>query len=445
MREHSDDGMKGPDLRKGSAVTVILILFLLTSSYLAGYYWTSVTNATPQESGLHRVIIISIDSCNPWYVSNEYMPNLYGAIMHDGAIYNYGETALAAETQNGHTCLLCGAYPNSTGIVGNGLYFPNNGTFIPVVTDPRLRLTKTIFELLNETHPEIKTAFISGKWRLPPLLSQGADLVFSSPKSGFPIPESYRALVGEPITSNDGDVVDPWTFNVLLNVVEHDDPGFIFVNLAWTDTYSHRVGDDGNFDVRRHLSELDNQFAILFAQMKRMGKYSSTLFAIVSDHGMNSIRGVIDLNKLLQENGIPFQGVHIEGGSAFLYFNDNVSRQSAITFLSARPEISLVVPSENMSQLHLDTERWRRGDLYISTVRGYTFLAPGAPVSYMGDHGGIGARRIVFAFLGAGIQHTGRILTGTPSIVDVLPTIAYAAGWPIPSTAVGSVLNEVFA
>jgi hypothetical protein len=439
------DSEREGEMQKKTILAIVLMASLFSSSYLAGYYWISVTDATPQETGLRRIIVISIDSCNPWYISSEYMPNLYGAISHDGVMYNYGETALAAETQNGHTCLLCGAYPNSTGIVGNGLYFPNNGTFIPVVTDPKFRLTKTIFEVLNETHPEVKTVFISGKWRLPQLLSSGADLVFSSPKSGFPIPESYCALVGEPITSNDGDVIDPWTFNALLSVLEHDDPGFIFVNLAWTDSYSHRVGDDGNFDVRRHLSELDNQFAILFAQMKRMGKYSSTLFAIVSDHGMNSIRGVINLSNLLRDNGIPFQGVHIEGGSAFLYFDDNISRQSAITFLSARPEISLIVPSENMSQIHLDTERWRRGDLYISTVRGYTFLAPGAPVSYMGDHGGIGAIRIVFVFVGAGIQHPGRVLVGTPSIVDVLPTIAYAAGWPIPSTAVGSVLDEVFA
>nr|MDO8133875.1 alkaline phosphatase family protein [Candidatus Njordarchaeum guaymaensis] len=432
-------------MRKGTAVAVVSIGVLLLSSYFAGYYWISVSNAMPQETGIKRVIVMTIDSCNPEYISPELTPNLYGAIRHDGVMYPYGETNLAAETQNGHTSLLCGAYPNSTGIVGNGLLFPN-GTFYPVVIDPKYRLTETIFEILNKSrpYPGFKTAFISGKWRLPPILAQGADLVLSCAKSGFPIPQYYRDKLGDPVTSNDGDIVDPWVFNALLNVVEHDDPQFIFVNFAWTDTYQHRVGDAANLEARRHLAELDNQFEILFSQMKRMGKYSSTLFVVLSDHGMNQIRGVISLDKLLRDQEISYNSTHIEGGSAFLYFNDNASRQVAISYFKSLPEIALVVPSENMSQLHLDTERWRRGDLYVSTVKGYTFIAPGAPISYFGDHGGVGATRIVFAFIGAGILNPGRILSGVPSIADVVPTIGNMTGWPIPSTAVGSVLDEVF-
>ena len=58
-------------------------------------------------------------------------------------------------------------------------YNETDGTAVGVALDPSFRLAETLIESIERTTPVIKTAFLSGKWRLPPLLSQDADFIFA--------------------------------------------------------------------------------------------------------------------------------------------------------------------------------------------------------------------------------------------------------------------------
>ena len=144
------------------------------------------------------------------------MPKTFAEVMARGSKYKFGLTSLAAETQHGHTTMLTGAFTNNTGLIGNGYYNITSNKTIGVVLDPNFRLAETLIEAI-EPDPTIKTAFISGKWRLSPLLSLEADLIFASPILGIyegttfiPLPDGYLAKLGTPITFADGDIIDPW-------------------------------------------------------------------------------------------------------------------------------------------------------------------------------------------------------------------------------------------
>ncbi len=414
--------------------------------YTINFIATSLFPPT-RERTTPRVILISIDSANPEYLTEEMMPHLYAEIMARGVKYKYALTSLASETQHCHTSMLTGAFTNNTGMIGNGYYDNETGKTIGVVRDPHFRLAETIIE----ANPSLKTAFISGKWRLPPLLANGSDLVFSSMQSGYPVPEKYRAALGMPITYYDGDVIDRWSIDALIEVIKQDDPDFIFCNLAWTDVWGHYSGGVGDYSesIKRQLRELDNLFMRLFTELKAIGEYENTIFCITSDHGMETIEDVVDIEGYLNSNGIACH-VHAEGGSGFIFLENSSKKDFAVQLLKEHPDVAVVVPRENMSQYPycLNTYLNRTGHIYVS-VREHKVVSlrlPGLgeiPLSQIGSHGGIGTQDIVMSWMGPNITRTGYELRLVPHVVDIVPTICYLMGWNLPSQAQGRVLYEI--
>ncbi len=423
-------------------ILIILISFGFSINFIAtSSFPPTVPRTTP------RVILISIDSGNSDYLSEEMMPKLFSEIIAHGSKYKYAQGVVAAETQHGHTTILTGAFPNQTGLIGNGLYINETGTTVGVLLDPKYRFAETIIE----ANPSIKTAFISGKWRLPPLLAQGADLIFTSPVTGIPLPNGYATKVGAPITYCDGDIVDPWIINALIEVIKRDDPDFIFCNLAWTDVQGHASGGIGDYSafIKRQLAELDNLFMLLFTELKAMGQFENTIFAIVSDHGMETVDKFVDIEGYLQNSGIQ-NHVHVEGGSGFIFLSNSSQQASAVELLRQHPDVAVVVPRENMSRYPycLDTLLNRTGHIYIS-LREHTILSfrlPGLgalPIGNIGSHGGISCSDVIMAWMGPNITRTGYELSIIPHQVDIVPTICHIMGWNLPAQAQGRVLYEI--
>jgi predicted AlkP superfamily pyrophosphatase or phosphodiesterase len=426
-------------------IIIVLMAFGFSINFIAySLFPTTSHRATP------RVILISIDSGNSNYLSEGTMPKLFSEIMAHGVKFKSALTVLAAETQHAHTSMLTGAFPNRTGLIGNGLYFNDTGKTVGVLLDPSYRLAETIFEAINRTNPALKTAFISGKWRLPPLLSQGADIVLASAQSGFTIPKPYLERLGAPITYVDGDAIDPWVMNALIDVIKHDDPDFIFVNLAWTDVWGHYCGaiSDYAVTINRQLAELDNLFMRLFTELKAMGEYDNTLFAITADHGMETVDKIVDIHGYLEAQGIQ-NHIHVEGGSGFIFLQNASEEDKAVNLLSVHPDIAVVVPRENMSQYPycLDTFINRTGHIYIS-MREHTILSTNfgnltLPVGNIGSHGGIATQDVIMGWMGPNITCPGYELLNVPNLVDIVPTICYIMGWTPPAQVQGRVLYEI--
>jgi len=380
------------------------------------------------------------------------MPHLFSELLARGAKYRHALTVVAAETQHGHTSMLTGAYPNHTGLIGNGYYNNETGEEVGVVLDPTFRKAETIIEAIERTNPSVKTAFLSGKWRLPPLLSNASDFIFASPITGIPLPEGYAVKLGTPLTFYDGDIVDTWIMNALIELIKGDDPDFIFVNLAWTDVDGHYTGGVGDYSVmiNRQLRELDNLFARLFTELKAMGEYENTIFVITSDHGMETVEKIVDIEGYLRANGINSH-VHPEGGSGFIFLENSTEKDAAVNILRQHPDVAVVVPRENMSQYpyFLDTFLNRTGQIYISlkshAVISIMLQGVGEiPVGQIGSHGGIATQDVVMGWMGPNITRVGyEITTRVPSVVDIVPTICHLTGWQLPAQAQGRVLYEI--
>lgn len=437
-------------IKQDKAILLILILlfaFGVSINFIAYSFFPATRHRdTP------RVILFSIDSGNADYFSEEMMPKLFNEVMAHGVKFKSSLSVLPSETQHCHTSMLTGAFPNKTGLVGNGLYFNDTGQTVGVLLDPNYRLAETIFESINRTNPTLKTAFISGKWRLPPLLSKGADLILASPVTGIPLPDGYLQRLGTPVTYYDGDIVDTWIINALIDVIKHDDPDFTFVNLAWTDVFGHFCGGIGDYSaiIQQQLWELDDLFMRLITELKGMGEFENTIFVITSDHGMETVDKIVDMHDYLADNGVG-NHIHVEGGSGFVFLANSSQKDFAVDLLRQHPDVAVVVPRENMSQFPycLDTYINRTGHIYFS-MREHSIISfqlPGfgnMPLNNIGSHGGISCQDTLLAWMGPNITCPGYELTGNvPNIVDIVPTICYIMGWAPPNQVQGRVLYEI--
>jgi predicted AlkP superfamily pyrophosphatase or phosphodiesterase len=427
-------------------IIIVLMAFGFSINFIAySLFSTTSHRATP------RVILISIDSGNADYLSEAMMPKLFGEVMAHGTKFKSAITVLPAETQHGHTSMLTSAFPNKTGLVGNGLYFNDTGQTVGVLLDPDYRLAETIFEAINRTNPALKTAFISGKWRLPPLLSKGADLIFASPVTDIPLPEGYLQRLGSPVLFYDGDIVDTWIIDALIDVIKHDDPDFTFVNLAWTDVFGHFCGGIGDYSaiIQQQLWELDDLFIRLITELKAMGEFENTVLVITSDHGMETVEKFVDVQGYLADNGVESH-IHIEGASGFVFLTNSSQKDAAVSLLRQHPDIAVVVPRENMSQYPycLDTFINRTGHIYFSMREhvqiSLQLFGDDLPLGNIGSHGGISCQDTIMAFMGPNITCPGyERVDIVPNIVDIVPTICHIMGWTVPQQAQGRVLYEI--
>ncbi len=460
-------------MRTRNLISTFLMLGIISLSTifpLIGY----VIPKKEAEAGIQRVILISLDSCNPEYISQQYMPHLYSRIMQNGVKYKLANTILATETQSGHTSMLTGAYPSHTGFSGNGLYFAEDwddpgtpgvdypaGTSIPTFIDPRLILVNTIFEQFA-TNGSIKTAFISGKWRLIPLLSGGADLIFGNAKNGtIMIPEDYYSKVGAPFTYAEGDVIDSWSMNCLIEVMKNDpDVDFVFMNLAFLDDLQHAYGAYNEL-IYAHLRELDNLFLRLFNELESQGMYDSTLFVVTADHGSDSVEFVLNIHEILENSVNPHINGHVfaEGQSAHIFLDNESQLSEAITLFEGKEGIDLIIPWNNTglpgyanySDYNLFPYVNRSGHLFVSVKgNGAVVTNPDFPFTLFGMHGGASTQDVPLAFFCKNLDLdpalTGHEIINTiPETVDIMPTIASIMNWSLDQMTLDGEILDIIA
>jgi len=455
-------------MKKLNFITFLFLLIILAFSAVFPYI-SSLLPKIPPEQGVKRVILFSIDSCNPEYINPTYMPNLYARIIRNGVKFKFATNVIPAETQCCHTTMLTGAFPSRSGIIGNGMYFPEDwrdpitnitkypkGTQIATFTDPRLRNARTILEQFSGNN-SIKTAFISGKWRLIPLLSNGANRIFGNAKNGtLMIPPEYYMKVGQYFTYAEGDAIDTWIMNCLIELLKNEpDTDFIFVNLAFLDDVQHS-GAPYNEMVREQLRELDNLFLRLFNELESRGLYDSTLFVITADHGAVKTEYILNLFNVFEQSSSPHIEAHVfaEGQTAYIFLNNTLQLTDALTLLNRTPGIGLIVPRDNSSLVGLGYSNYsaynlypyrnRTGDIFISTYEnGATIITPTIPFMLFGIHGGPSTMDVPLTFICKNLADQTQsshfkpelvgveILNQIPKTVDILPTIASIMHWSL--------------
>jgi len=402
-----------------------------------------------------RTVLISLDSCKAGELAPGGIGRLARLLAERGVLFAEARTCLAAETMSGHTSMLTGCTSATTGILGNGLYDPLRGEDIAVVQDSGYRNHATIFEILEGGRPELQSAFVSGKWRLPRFLAQGADDVVASPSSGLPMTPELVARVGRPWRHFEGDLPDAYTLRAATELLRREAPFFSFVNLAWLDRIGHDSGVD-NHNRRRALRQLDDLLELFLRDLRRLGMERDTLLVFTSDHGMDSVSRYLNPRRILEEAGVAVRHVHAEGHCAFVYLeNPAADLRRALERLGAEDTVEVVLPREELGPLDLDAPRERAGDLFLSCRADTVVRFKNLSLIYPGMHGGLSSQEIVLGFLGPGVEPRPGIherAPGTPArvlapaarvpgIEDLAPTLLAWWGMEVPEWMDGEVLD----
>jgi len=426
-------------------VLVSIVASLLVFNFFIGLIGFHAIDFTQDETNIERTILISLDSCNPEYLSRDWMPKMYNLLKQQGVIYKSAWAPVSAETMNGHTSMLTGCHPSSTGIVGNGFWNNDTRQNIVVVQDPQYRYVDTLFEDMANQGVLNSTGFVSGKWRLPRFLSNQSEFVFASPVTGIPLPAGYEARVGLPIWNIEGDMYDQWTMRALTELVRWDDPEFIFVNLAWLDDSGHDTGSF-NFNHKRELLQLDDMLYQFIIDLIAMGKYKTTLFVFTGDHGMDPIYDFFNPDEYLTSNGISIDTIHWEGHSCYIYLKTPTSAiiNQTVDLLNLNEKVAIALPYWELDQLHLNTTINRTGHVFVSCQENIVVAMGDLPIMYFGQHGGVSARDVPLAFMGPKIKEREFIQSIIPELVDIVPTLYSLWGVSIPAYMDGRVLTEIF-
>lgn len=410
---------------------------------------------------IERVILISIDACRRDYFSSIHMPNIYNFAHNYGFIFNNAKTIMTSNTNAAHTSMLTGSYPDKTGVPGNSLYIKEENVYYFILNNPEYLETETLLESIKKHEPSVSTAFISGKWRLPPLLALNkdkeiiSDIVLTGPRSGIPLtPKYYKHILGIPETHKEAvgaDVRDPWIITAVYEVIRREDPEFVFLNLASTDELQHIYGPyTPRFMTQIH--NVDYLLSILINKLNNIGKLSTTLFIITADHGQIAVHNVFPLTNYLKKNGVKAD-ILFEGSSAFIYLDDLKQKGKTLDLLTKlvnKGFLHEVIEKENYDYYHMPKDG-RAGDILVSFREGWvpgfwglTSTTPSKPlmnirntISVPGDHGGSipGEINIPLAFIGPKIKNG--FFDGEVSIVDIVPTICDIMKWKLPENVDG--------
>jgi predicted AlkP superfamily phosphohydrolase/phosphomutase len=206
---------------------------------------------------------------------------------------------------------------------------------------------------------------------------------------------------------------------------------------------------------------------------------ADSVFALISDHGMQGINKRVALNHVLQQAGLlaldrqgrvdlsKTKAVYPAANNGYLLINSK-DRKSGIVAADERDEIVKKVRELFLALRDGDRQIVKSvydaeidgpvmgiggdvgGDIYIELTPGYDFdprIAPGALITEAQAYGTHGtnpeqaAMRTLMVFNGPGIR-PGQKLTNV-RIVDFAPTLAWLLDLPRPKEATGRVLFEL--
>jgi hypothetical protein len=407
------------------------------------------------------IFVLVVDGLRPSEIG-AITPNL-AALRDGGTEWTESRSVLIAETIPNHVAMMTGVYPRRSGIAANDYWDRTGAPDGTNLSDPEELDAKTLFTVLDEQCPAVRTTGVLSKRYLFEIFSAGG---INVAPDGFWDPRPTN--LPEP----DGHSPDLVTMEEALARLPKSD--FMFVNLGDVDRSGH-VDETGTLGLSAFrtavLAATDAQVGRFLDALRASGRWERSIVFVVSDHGFDwSLPpSFVSLDAVLPGNLFPVQNGGAE--TIFLVDRDHPDRDDQLararTAALAEPGVDVawyrapnpldpdpesVVPDE----LGLDHEN--AGDLIVLAKRGWRFSDP-LPVSnpIPGNHGHLVTRHNTFLIGGGApfLRHGQRIAPSRPSPspldalpeqsenVDVAPTVAWLFGLE-PRGYDGRVLAEAF-
>jgi ectonucleotide pyrophosphatase/phosphodiesterase family member 5 len=261
---------------------------LATGAVAAAPVRASSVRTTSKAGSPVRVYLVVVDGLRPDEVA--LMPTL-GMLASEGTYYPEARADMVAETSTNHASMITGMRPTRHGIAANAV------PTLPVrpSDEPRYLKADSLFTLLARQAPQLVTAAIGAKTYVADLCRH--DRTGDGDTDAGHVNEP---LVVVPVALDSAPDEETGTEAVLISR-EHD-PDLLFLNLGDVDRMGHfdETGGltQGQLPALRRATLLraDAQIARLVAELRRSGRWDSTVFMVTADHSMDWSRRDRGLN-----------------------------------------------------------------------------------------------------------------------------------------------------
>ncbi|MQA28671.1 MAG: alkaline phosphatase family protein [Luteitalea sp.] len=450
-------------------------LLLLPAAGLAAFSLASCDPAAPQ--GRHLLIVV--DGLRPDYVTPEVMPNLH-ALGQRGAVFTGHHSVFPTVTRVNASSISTGAYPETHGLMGNSVFFPQVDATTFLDTDDRANL--------------LNIAGATGKLLTAPTLGESLQaagkrmLVVSSGSSGssfllnhrvaggailhpeYALPgtlqqEMQTALGDAPPEDAPPGTRDRHAIDAFLKVgIPRVDPSVTVMWLTELDStaHAHGIGDPAVVDILRRV---DASIEVVEDGLKAAGLFDVYNIWVTSDHGFSSHTGAADVQAVVTPHTVthPDGSPSVVTGGGAIYVRDRRDDTvSAITAtLQRTPGVGAIFTrgvhagsfdGRIAGTLSFDLARWsheRSADILFSPdwtdgTNPHGFKGTSA-LNGIAGHGSSSPFDIHNTLIAAGPDLRRGATIDVPSgNVDFAPTFLRLLGLPIPSSMQGRVLEEAF-
>ncbi len=254
-----------------------------------------------------NTFVVVIDGMLPENVTATQTPNLCNLIGCPGATapdasarvtaYGQARAAMVSQTNANHTAMLTGATGAVNGVVANGFYNRALGAEEPIERPALIRVA-TLFDVLRQEAPHLKTAAVLGKEKLR-LLYDGVTASTDNPE-GVAVthvrPDFLRGAAEMPVVGSDdcpaepvsgsGVALDPCIMDIVIKLAATEDPDFTFVNLGNVDAIQHVSGPNSPAG-QAAVASADQQIGRLVAYLKESGKWRDSVLIVTADHSFS--------------------------------------------------------------------------------------------------------------------------------------------------------------
>ncbi|MGC3943881.1 MAG: alkaline phosphatase family protein [Chryseolinea sp.] len=425
-----------------------------------------------------KTLVVLFDGLRPDYITPETMPNLY-AFSKAGCYGLQHHSVFPTVTRVNASSYSSGSYPQTHGLLGNTVYFPEvnstrgmtTGNYedlskISEATHGHLLTTITLGEVLAK-HNQRMMVFSSG--------SQGQAFMQNHTISGGAIvnpqlilPESFtNDVIRElgPIPKGKVDaVVHKWITDAWIKFgLATDGPLVSSIWYADPDGVAHDAGLGAPTSMES-IKVVDAEFGRIIAEIKSRNLSDKINIIVSADHGFISHNGKIELEDFLITKGLKkskdSEDVVLADKAIFVANHDPVVIQKIVSALQAESWVGPVFTKGKSGDLNgsvpgtlsFESIHWnhptRTADILIdnnwsSEKNEYGYAGKSTFVGVAG-HGGLSPYEVHIALLAGGPAFKKSYTSELPtSNVDIAPTILAIHKLPIPKEMDGRVVSEL--
>lgn len=427
-----------------------------------------------------RTLIVFFDGLRPDYITPEHMPNLY-AFSKEASYGKQHHSVFPTVTRVNASSYSTGTYPDTHGLMGNTIYFPqisktkglNTGEYedlykIDSATSGHLLTATSLGEALKKAG-ERMMVFSSG--------STGQALMQNHKVSGGAIvnpglilPESFKqtllnAVGPIPAKGKPNAAQHKWVTDALIKFgLSEDGP---LVSAMWysdPDGAAHSDGI-GSPAAMESIRIVDAEFGRIIKALKETHQDKKFNIIISADHGFITNVGITGVSEFLIQQGLKqdkeSEDVVVIGGAIYVKDHDLVIIKKIVSALQAQEWVgALFTTGKNKGDtngrvegtLSFETIHWQHPDRAADILVDENWNDEKNSKGYAGKsfslgvagHGGLSPYEVHIALLASGPSFKKHFESELPtSNVDLAPTILSLYHIAIPATMKGRTMEEL--